>query len=103
MMDAIIETDIFTTTELMQIQRVRHYKKVSSVADIVLCDGLTVNPEMLNTTPGESTRDFTVQRPSRADFKEWKRAIGALVRNGNKLRSLLVTLYLHHTSQTCGS
>jgi hypothetical protein len=81
-----IETVIFTTTELMQIQRVRHYKKVSSVADIVLCDGLTVDPEMLNTTPGESTRDFTFQRPSRADFKEWMRAILALVRNGNKLR-----------------
>jgi hypothetical protein len=86
MMDAIIETDIFTTSELMQIQRVRHYKKVSSVADIVLCDGMTVDPEMWNTTPGESSRDFPLQRPSQADFQVWKRAIGALVRNKDKLR-----------------
>jgi hypothetical protein len=86
MMDAIIDTDIFTTTELIQIQRVRQYKKVSSVADIVLCDGMTIDPEMLNATPGVSCRDFAIQRPARADFKVWKRAIGALVRNGNKLR-----------------
>jgi len=96
MMDAIIETGIFTMTELIQIQRGRHYKKVSSVADIVLCDGLTVDPEMWKTSPGESTREFPIQQPSRADFKEWRRAIRALVRDGNNL-------YRHHTSLMCGS
>ena len=85
-MDAIIETGIFSTQELLQIQRVRHYKKVSSVADIVLCDGLTVDPEMVNSTPGESTRDFPLQQPSASDLALWKRAIGSLVRDGDKLR-----------------
>ena len=89
MMDAIQETAIFTTTELGQINRVRHYKKVSSVADLVCCDGRSISTDMYTTEVGESKWEFPIQQPTAADFAVWKKAIGSLVRTGNKLLTTL--------------
>jgi len=48
-MDAVVETDIFTTTELDQVNRVRHHKKVTSVADLTCCDGSTIKSDLYNS------------------------------------------------------
>jgi hypothetical protein len=37
-MDAVYGTGIFSTKELDQINRVRQYKKVTSIGDLVGCD-----------------------------------------------------------------
>jgi uncharacterized protein YccT (UPF0319 family) len=61
LMDAVVETGCFTSKQLI-INRVRHYKKVSSIADMVLFDNLTIDPEMLDISAVVSTRDFATQR-----------------------------------------
>lgn len=62
LMDAVVETGCFTSKQLIQINHVRHYKKVSSIADMVLFDNLMIDPEMLDISAVVSTRDFATQR-----------------------------------------
>jgi hypothetical protein len=84
-MDAVYDTGIFSTKELDQINRVRHYKKVTSVGDLVGCDGRSILPEMYTPTGGESRWKFPHQQPTTADFQVWRKGLGALSRTGNKL------------------
>ena len=84
-MDAIVETGIFNGSELDQINRVRHHKKVSSVGDLVDCDGMSISPEILTPTVGVSRREFPRQQPTHADVMVWSKAIGSLCRGGQKL------------------
>jgi hypothetical protein len=71
MMDAVYDTGIFTSKELGQINWVRHYKNISSLGDLICCDGKTVSDNMYTTEVGESTREFPIQQPTRADFRVW--------------------------------
>jgi hypothetical protein len=89
MMDAVYDTGIFTSKELGQINRVRHYKNISSLGDLTCCDGKTVSDDMYTTEVGESTREFPIQQPTRADFRLWFRAMGLLCRSGTKLNTSL--------------
>ena len=84
-MDAVVETGLFNRSELDQINRFRHHKKVSSVGDIVSCDGMSINPEIITSAVGVSSREFPRQQPTYADSTVWRTAIGSLCRGGNKL------------------
>ena len=52
-MDAVVETDIFTANELYQVNRVRHHKKVTSVADLTCCDGSAIKSDIYNSLVGK--------------------------------------------------
>ena len=62
-MDAVVETDIFTARELDQVNRVRHHKKITSVADLTCCNGSTIKSDIYNSSVGGSDRDFPKQKP----------------------------------------
>ena len=84
-MDAVVETDIFTARELDQVNRVRHYKKVTTVADLACCDGSTIKSDLYNSSAGRSHCEFPIQQPTPGDFVVWKKAIGLITRPGNRL------------------
>ncbi len=84
-MDAVVETDIFTAKELDQVNRVRHHKRVTSVADLTCCDGRTIKTDLYSSSAGRSYRNFPRQQPTPGNFVVWKKAIGLLPRPGNKL------------------
>ncbi len=64
--------------ELRRLNRVRKFKKVHSIGDILLCDGRNVNLEILTRAPGSSSREFPLEKPTASDFKLWSQAIRAI-------------------------
>lgn len=74
-MAVICAVDIFSKAEWVVINRVRKYKGVHSIADLLLCDGRTVDPWVLTTASSDSSRVFSVERPTRSDFALFRRAV----------------------------
>ena len=77
-MDTITDLVIYSTADWVKLNRVRKFKGVHSVGDLVLCDGRTIDPLMLDRRPGDSTHDFPTEKPMPADFKLWSEALHAL-------------------------
>jgi hypothetical protein len=89
LMEAVVDTGIFTTADLVAINRFRHHKQVHSIGDMVCCDGLTIKPSMFTMTKGRSSLEFPCQRPTRAQLNLWKRAVGSITISGIRLRTPL--------------
>ena len=89
LMEAVTSAGLFTTKELVQINRVRHWKKVYSIGDLVSCDGLMIKPSVTTPREGKSNREFPLQQPTREAYQSWKKAIGAITISGTKLRNPL--------------
>jgi hypothetical protein len=60
---------------LERLNRVRKFHCVHSLADILCADGTTVDPAIFSTSPGHSSRTFSWEQPTRADFEAWRHAI----------------------------
>ncbi len=86
LMEAVADTGIFSSMELVAINRFCHHKQVHSIGDMVCCDGLTIKPLMLTMTKGRSSMEFPCQRPTRAQLTLWKRAMGSITILGTHLR-----------------
>jgi hypothetical protein len=67
-MGKICETDLFTANQRLRINRVRKHKGIHSVGDFVLCDGRTPDPFIFNRDASDSSRVFSVEQPTPADF-----------------------------------
>ncbi len=89
LMEAVADTSIFSSAELVAINRFRHHKRVHSIGDMVCCDGLTIKPSMLMMTKRRSSLEFPRQRPSWAQLNLWKRAVGSITILGIRLRTPL--------------
>jgi hypothetical protein len=89
LMEAVIDTSIFSTAELVAINRFCHHKRVHSIGDMVCCDGLTIKPSMFTMTKGRSSLEFPCQRPTRAQLNLWKHAVGSITISGIRLRTPL--------------
>jgi hypothetical protein len=74
-MEVICSMDIFSRADWIAINRVRKYKGLHSIADFLLCDGRTVDPWVLTNAPSDSSRVFSVGKPTRADFCLFRRAV----------------------------
>ena len=85
MMDVIDIAGILTTKELVEITRFCRWKKVHSIGNLVMCDGLTVRPSMVTRTEGTSTMDFPHQQPTSLWYEVWKHTIGSLTISGMRL------------------
>jgi hypothetical protein len=94
-MSVICAVDIFSKAEWILINRVRKYKGVHSIADLLLCDGRTVDPWILNTESSDSTRVFSVERPTCSDFALFRRAVEFLTSPSLTLPSSLGQYVAH--------
>ena len=77
-------------TELERLNRVRKYKCIVHLSDIVLCDGYTLERGILgDSVAGHSRHKFPLERPTHADFRLWDQAVGHLfLRSGRLERPL---------------
>ena len=65
----------FRGLELESLTIFRHYKCVVHLSDILCCDGKTLDPRILEFTPGASKYVFPHQRPRQDDWRLWQRAV----------------------------
>jgi hypothetical protein len=77
-MDKIIETEVYDELALVRINRVRKYKKVHWLSELVQCDGIAISQEIMTNTPGDSKYKFSREQPTRGDFDLWQQAIHAI-------------------------
>jgi hypothetical protein len=77
LMELFIKLD-YSTDQLVRLNRVRKFHRVHSLADILSADGKTVEPAVLTTRQRHSTRTFSWEQPTKADFTLWRTAIRAI-------------------------
>jgi hypothetical protein len=88
-MDALCDLRIYSAAQWIWLNRVRKFKGVHTIGDMVLCDGRTLDPAMLTRGASDSDRIFPVEKPMPADFGLWSEALHALTHQSLKLQSLL--------------
>ena len=86
LMEAVADTGIFSSAELVAIILFCHHKQVHSIGDMVCCGSLTIKLSMLTMTKGRSSMEFPCQRPTQAQLTLWKRAMGSITILGTRLR-----------------
>lgn len=83
---------------LEALNRVRKFKKVHRLSCITACDGRQIRPDILNRLPGDSTRKWSVECPTPADFRLWRTALQDIsspqFRLGSGLGALLATSHI---------
>ena len=57
-MDTICQSDIFTKEHRIRIDRVRKHKAIHSIADLTLCDGVSIDPSVWTREPSHSSPLF---------------------------------------------
>ena len=78
-MGLICDNDRYTPDQRERINRVRKFKGLHSVADFVLCDGRTPDPFIFTKEPSDSSRFFSVEKPTNSDFALFKLAVENLL------------------------
>ena len=74
--EALLNNGSFGKQSIMVLKRICRFKKVHSMADIVRCDGKTVDPSVLDNREGNSTRIFSREKPRPTDVANlWATAI----------------------------
>jgi len=90
LMDEVHDMDIFPGCEAEEaINRYCHCKGVHCVGDMVCSNGLTIDPSIRTQQPGQSSRGFPSQHPTRSDHTLWTKVITSLTQAGQKLRQPL--------------
>ena len=89
LMDVICETDLYSPSDREIINRVRKFLGVHSLADVVLCDGRTIDPVVLGRRPLVSSREFSVEHPTPSDFRLFRQAVINLSSQSFTLRTTL--------------
>ena len=74
-MDIICSQDIYTAAQKASINRVQQHKGLHSLRDITLCDGRTIDQSIFTCERSDSSRVFSVEKPTAQDFTLFKRAI----------------------------
>lgn len=79
----------FKGSSLVKLNRVRKFKNVHSVSDTTACDGFSILPDALTDRPGTSTREWSIEQPTREDFSLWRHAMSLAYDCDGKLRNKL--------------
>lgn len=82
LMDTVCSTDLYSSAERLAFNRVRKFKCLHGVADVTLVDGVTINPFVFTREPSDSSRVFSVERPTRENVDIFQTIILNLC-NGN--------------------
>ena len=97
---SVTDTGIFSSGELVGINRYRHFKKAHSSGNLVQCGGITVDPIMYLNKKGETSQEFWAQRSPSLDHRFWLCAIGSLTVLVHKLLHPLGK-YITDQTPTC--
>jgi hypothetical protein len=89
-MDVICKTDLYSPSDRAVFNRVRKFKGLHSLANVTLADGKTVDPFVFTRDPSDSSRVFSVEKPTRKDFNLFWQVIRNLCGGGRS--SLTTTL-----------
>ena len=98
LMNVLVDGGVFTRTQLVKINRVRHYKGVFALSEITRCDGITIRQEMLPPTRlnyHEGTHRYPIQYPASSDIELWKIALHTIFSSTNTL-SRPLGKYVHN-------
>ena len=80
----------YGNTELRQLNTVRKFKNMIHLSDLVVCDGTSLDGQVLTDTRTPSRLHiFPVEYPARADFKLWNKAIQVIMPLGLRLPTSL--------------
>lgn len=80
LMDMVLHASCFSDTEICQINHCRLYLQAITMSDIVLADGITIDPDMLIGHPSPSSSNslwlhINQARPHDASWKLWQMAV----------------------------
>ena len=80
LMECFIDNGAYDITDLVVLNQDQKHKKVHSLADILRCDGKTVDPEMFLPQQTEiiSTRQFSIEKPTEKARFLWRQALYAI-------------------------
>ncbi len=82
LMSEFLQCGEFSCTDIVSLNIMRTHKKVIHTFDIVLCDGKTIEPEMLTDIPGQfDMHKFPTQQPTPSDLELWKMALQKISSN----------------------
>ena len=71
-MEETVKMNIYSSDQLAKINRVRKFKSVHFMANIILRDNISMNHTMLVTrTPSKSKWKSTIEKPINDDFNMW--------------------------------
>lgn len=65
LMDMFLDSGLFLRDTMKILNRVRRFKTVLLLSDILCADDKTVNPCMLSLSAGVSSRKFSLDKPTR--------------------------------------
>ena len=98
-MDVFLDFNLFSALKLMTLQCVQRYKKIYYLFDILCADGRSVRRDMISNAPISSTWNFSLEQPTRQNFKLWKYVIHSVTSSQLTLEALLGN-YLSHPHNT---
>lgn len=84
-MDTVILMNIFSIGQLQIIGRWRKFKKITLVSCKTLCDGLTIDPEVMARAEGTPRHLFLHKEPHRKGIRLWQWTVMVLTPNNGKL------------------
>ena len=70
----------YSSDSMEILNRCRRFHCVHSLADILRADGKTIDPVVISSQPGESTRLFSWEQPTQSDLRFWCTTIKSVVR-----------------------
>ena len=68
-MDVLIDSNLFSVSELTTLQCVRRHKKVHYLSDILCADGRSVLRDMISNAIVSSSRTFSLKKPTHRNFE----------------------------------
>eukprot|EP00956_Cyclotella_meneghiniana_P008313 scaffold11103_cov25-Cyclotella_meneghiniana.AAC.3 len=69
----------YSSDSMEILNRCRRFHCVHSLADILRADGKTIDPVVMSSQPGESTRLFSWEQPTQSDLRFWCTTIKSVV------------------------
>ena len=85
LVEMFLDDGCFSTKDIESLQCYRRFRKKPSVSDLLLCDGLTIDPTVMNSKEGYSKRRVLVERLTRNAHKLWCYAIKCITSPNLKL------------------
>ena len=88
-MELFLNSGLWSKQQLIILNRMRRFKKIHQFSEYLCTDGKTINPTMLISCKGHSSRKFSIERPTPSDIALWCTVLKSLTSVTYTLPSLL--------------